>query len=90
MDIDANTLKQKIQSSPILSDSEKREWSYLLPIMTDDQKQDLLRILEVRMPLLTEKPKNQKTEEPKQEFPPSPGVERDEGRGRKNSVSTGG
>lgn len=48
--MDLEEIKTKIKSSAILSDSEKSEWLFLLPKMTEGQKDELLRILEVRLP----------------------------------------
>ncbi len=43
-------IKQKIESSPILNDQEKREWLYLLPRMNEEQMGELERILSVKLP----------------------------------------
>ena len=46
-------IKQKIQSSTIVSPDEKKEWLFLLPKMNTDQIKELDRILSVHMPAST-------------------------------------
>jgi len=61
---DFTTLRNKIESSPVLSDQEKSEWLVMLPHMTAEHIKELDRILAIREPSTQER-KNQKTEEPK-------------------------
>lgn len=53
MAIDANNLKQKINQSTILSDSEKKDWLFLLPKMREEQLLELDKILSVQVPTST-------------------------------------
>ncbi|OGE91893.1 MAG: hypothetical protein A3A83_00465 [Candidatus Doudnabacteria bacterium RIFCSPLOWO2_01_FULL_48_57] len=44
-------IKNRIQSSSILSDSEKKEWMFLLPRMNAEEIKELDRILSLKLPM---------------------------------------
>lgn len=49
-------IKEKIQTSPILTSDEKKEWLYLLPKMKPEQIKELDRVLSIRISGLLSKP----------------------------------
>ena len=48
--MDINTLKNKILTSTTLSETEKKEWLFLLPKMSQEQREELDGILTIKIP----------------------------------------
>lgn len=71
--MDLSEIKNKIQASSLLSDSEKKEWIFLLPKMSEEQQQELVRILSIKMEAPQKpKPDIQKPEIQKPPMTPHP------------------
>ena len=49
--LDVNTIKNKILTSANLSESEKREWLFLLPKMSAEQLEELDQIISINIPI---------------------------------------
>ena len=61
-------IKNRIQSSSILSDSEKKEWMFLLPRMNAEEIKELDRILSLRLPAQQQTPATTQNHSPRHHF----------------------
>ncbi len=91
-------IKEKIKTSPLLSESEKNEWFSLMSRMAPEQLAELDKLLTIKMPApanqvgpmaVPQEPKNQETKErffPISSPPPSTSAGRHEGETREGVV----